>query len=214
VTLVKIRKYKIAHAGKLHLKERKTMLQWIRALIIAMGILAVAWPATVLAPELFNVPFNEHYYPIELLLVLFSYWVVFYGYYKVKTISVKSLPGENSLDVDIEKHLTRLLRAMEEEKLYLDTELSVNKLASLIEIPAKTISTVLNQHRQISFNDFVNGYRIKEVQVRLADPNNRHLTISGIAIDCGFNSQATFQRVFKNQTGMSPREFMNQQSVN
>ncbi len=174
-----------------------------------MGILAIAWPITVLAPGLFNAPFGDHYYPIELALVLFNYWVVFYGYYKVKTISVRNVSIDNPADRDIEKHLIRLLKAMEEEKLYLDTDLSVNKLASVTGISAKTISVVLNQHRQTNFNDFVNGYRIKEVQSRLADPDNRHLTISGIAIDCGFNSQATFQRVFKNQTGMSPREFMN-----
>ncbi len=130
----------------------------------------------------------------------------------MRTISIKNIPVDNSSDQEVEKYLTRLLKAMEEEKFYLDTELSVGKLASLTGMSAKTISVVLNQHRQTNFNDFVNGYRIKEVQLRLGDPENRHLTISGIAIDCGFNSQGyLISGCSRIRPGMSPREFMNRE---
>jgi AraC-like DNA-binding protein len=61
----------------------------------------------------------------------------------------------------------------------------------------------------VNFNDFVNAYRVKDVQERLIDRANQHFTISSIAIESGFNSLATFQRVFKNTTGMTPREYMN-----
>jgi AraC-like DNA-binding protein len=54
----------------------------------------------------------------------------------------------------------------------------------------------------------VNAYRIEEVKERLLAPGHQHLTITGIALGCGFNSQATFQRAFKNSTGVSPKEFI------
>jgi AraC-like DNA-binding protein len=42
----------------------------------------------------------------------------------------------------------------------------------------------------------------------MLNPDNQHLTIAGIAYEAGFNSQATFQRVFKNSVGISPSEYL------
>jgi AraC-like DNA-binding protein len=110
--------------------------------------------------------------------------------------------------------MRQLCDAMENDKLYLDPELSLDKVADHLRIPAKSISVTLNQHYQRSFNDFVNDCRIREVKERLVAPQNDHLTILGIALESGFNSQATFQRAFKNMTGHSPREYLNLKSKN
>jgi len=71
----------------------------------------------------------------------------------------------------------------------------------------KIISAVLNQHLQKSFNEFVNQYRVNEFKEKIQSPQTNNLTIAGIALECGFNSQATFQRTFKEITGKSPSEF-------
>lgn len=211
-TIIRFKKYKKSNVAKLQTKDRQYIIRWLEAFLSAMGILAIVWPITVLAPGLFHVPFGTHYVPIELGLVLFSWWIVFYGYVKVKLIShKKTIISDAYGDSEIQKTLRLLQESMEQQKFYLDPALSVTKFASHTGIPAKTISAVLNQYHQVNFNDFVNGYRIREVQRQLADSTNRHLTISGIALESGFNSQATFQRVFKNNTGMSPREYMHQQ---
>lgn len=69
------------------------------------------------------------------------------------------------------------------------------------------ISTVLNQYEGKSFNEFINAFRLKEVQTRLLDPTYDHLTVTGITFDCGFNSQASFQRTFKSTMNLSPSAF-------
>ena len=66
---------------------------------------------------------------------------------------------------------------------------------------------MLNQHLQKSFNEFVNYYRVEAIKTKLQDEAANNLTIAGVAMECGFNSQATFQRTFKDLTGMSPSEF-------
>jgi AraC-like DNA-binding protein len=53
----------------------------------------------------------------------------------------------------------------------------------------------------------VNEYRVAMFKEKILLPEMNHLTIAGIAVDCGFNSQATFQRTFKEITGKSPSEF-------
>ena len=59
-----------------------------------------------------------------------------------------------------------------------------------------------------TFNEFVNGYRVKAVKARMLLPDSRELTIAGLAYECGFNSLPTFQRAFKTTTGMSPKEYV------
>jgi AraC-like DNA-binding protein len=59
----------------------------------------------------------------------------------------------------------------------------------------------------INFNDYVNQFRVGEVKKKLLQAEWAHLTITGIAFESGFNSKASFQRIFKEQTGMSPSEF-------
>jgi AraC-like DNA-binding protein len=90
-----------------------------------------------------------------------------------------------------------LKRSMEEDKMYLDPNLNLHLLASHTGIPPKTISAVLNQHLQKSFNEFINQYRVEAVKTKLQQQESGHLTIAGIATECGFNSQATFQRTFR-----------------
>jgi len=58
-----------------------------------------------------------------------------------------------------------------------------------------------------NFNDFINSYRVEEVKRKVNDPATAHLSLLGVAFDCGFNSKATFNRAFKKLTGMAPWTF-------
>ena len=96
---------------------------------------------------------------------------------------------------------------MELDKVYLNPNLNLDILSQHTSIPSKTISSVLNQHLQKSFNEFVNGYRVEEVKRRLQESQQSNLTILGTGLECGFNSKASFQRIFKEMTGVSPGEY-------
>ena len=120
--------------------------------------------------------------------------------------STSSLSDDNELR-DLK---TALTSKMESEKLYLNPELTLNELAKAVDINANQLSSVINNGFDKNFNDFINGYRVNEVKRALQDPANAHLSILGIALDCGFNSKATFNRVFKNVTGTSPSQFTQQ----
>lgn len=182
---------------------------WIVSLLVSLGILGVAWPLTILAPVVFDLPYDVHYYPVELALVLFIYWIAMVGYHRTRVIYPQPQTVSPLSDSDAARIMQQLKQAMERDKLYLEPEMNLSSLARFAGLQAKTISRVLNQFNQTNFNDFVNQYRVQEVTARLADPTYQHLTISGIAFECGFNSQATFQRAFKQITGVSPRDYVN-----
>lgn len=157
------------------------------------------------------------YYPIMLPLAVVVYWLGLKGYLHSRTadtLPASSKAGTGSFTVSpdvINKTIVGLKTAMEEDKLYLDPQLNLDKVVRHLKIDQKTLSHVLNQHLEKSFNTFVNGYRIEAVKQRMLEPSSQHLTLTGIAFEAGFNSQATFQRAFKQMTGMTPKAYLSAQ---
>ncbi|AQG79157.1 helix-turn-helix domain-containing protein [Spirosoma montaniterrae] len=101
----------------------------------------------------------------------------------------------------------KLLDYMTTEKPYLDADLSLTDLARHVHLNPVLLSQVINAGTGKNFNDFVNEYRVDEFKRQLHNPANAHLSFLGLALDCGFNSKATFNRAFKKFTGQSPKEF-------
>lgn len=93
------------------------------------------------------------------------------------------------------------------EKPFLQEDLTLASLSGMLEVPDKKLSTLLNQNMETSFYDYINGYRVEEVKKLLGMPNSKKYTLLAIAYDCGFKSKSSFNRVFKNSTGLSPSEY-------
>ena len=106
-----------------------------------------------------------------------------------------------------ERHLNKLLEFMETERPFTDGDLTIQKLAEKLSIPAPHLSQTINERLGKSFPDFINSYRIEEAKKRLLDPACNHLSILGIAEDVGFSSKSSFNSVFKKHTEMTPSEF-------
>ena len=111
-------------------------------------------------------------------------------------------------DVDYKNDMAKIRSIFEEEKIYLDPDLSLKSLANKMGSSSGQVSEMINNGFQKNFNDFINGYRIEEVKKQLIEGRQKELSLVGIAMDCGFNSKATFNRVFKKTTGISPTEYL------
>jgi AraC-like DNA-binding protein len=96
---------------------------------------------------------------------------------------------------------------MENEKLYLDPELHITSVAIHMKMHTHQLSKLINIKLQKNFFEFVNEYRVKEFKKLVANPRNKHISLLGLAMDAGFNSKASFNRIFKNSTGLTPSEF-------
>ena len=111
-------------------------------------------------------------------------------------------------DEDAEYYLANLLNIMDKERPYLNSELKLADLAGMLGISTHHLSQLLNQKLGANFYDFVNEYRIREIQQRLLDPAYQAYTILGIAFDTGFSSKTSFNRLFKKLTGFTPSEYV------
>lgn len=104
--------------------------------------------------------------------------------------------------------LQKIVKVMEEEKPYLDSDLKISDLARSVSTTTNIVSQVLNQETNKNFFEFVNSYRIAEAMKRLSDPEFSHISILGIAMDAGFSNKNTFNRLFKKHTGLTPTQFI------
>lgn len=107
------------------------------------------------------------------------------------------------------KILKDLKKTMNIDKAFLSPILNVDKLANMLNITSRDLSKIINEEYKKSFRDFINEYRIEEVKNQLKSSVYKHKSILGIATECGFNSEASFYRIFKKVTNKSPKEFIN-----
>ena len=92
-------------------------------------------------------------------------------------------------------------------KLYLDPELTPDKMAARLSVSKNHLSQSLNQELGQSFNDFVNHFRIEELKDWILDPAKANLSLYGLALDASFRTKATFNTSFKKATGLSPSAY-------
>jgi len=109
---------------------------------------------------------------------------------------------------EYKEQFDKLLAVMNTDKPYLDSQLSLHKLATISKIPAGKLSSVINTYADQNFYDFVNTYRVKLIKERLRTDDMELYSILGIAEECGFNSKASFNRVFKKMEGKTPTQYL------
>ncbi len=102
---------------------------------------------------------------------------------------------------------SRLTLMMEKEKPFLNSRLSSPDLAELVDITTNQLSQFLNEHLNKNFYDYVNSFRLKEFLHLSKNPKYSHLSILGLAYECGFNSKTTFNAFFKREMGVTPSEY-------
>jgi AraC-like DNA-binding protein len=184
---------------------------WLKQLTVVLLIFQVFW-LIYLIPYIMPGVTNRllsavDWYPIYIPMVAMTYWLGIKGYLISWQVKKTNVNGNSLTEEAVRDAITRLVQAMEQEKLYLRHDLNLQILSRHTGLQQKLVSAVLNQHIHKSFNSFVNEYRIEAFKKKIKQAGMENLTMAGIAAECGFNSQATFQRSFRELTGMSPSEF-------
>ncbi len=100
----------------------------------------------------------------------------------------------------------KLLQFMETNKPYLKSDLKISELADSLAVPYHQLSQLINDEFFVNFYDFINKYRVEDAKKLLIE-DDRNYKILAIAYEVGFNSKATFNRVFKKFTDLTPSEF-------
>ena len=211
----------------------KIQLDWLRFILIG---LLVIWTISVISQlsyglKWIDIPQYGGYYT-NLAISLFVLMLGFFGIRQTQIFSlseqkqvsnpaVTSSPGVEMTDSDAERkdssddeeqtlYFKRIVNYMKEEKPFLDGELSIFKLAKQTDTPPYLLSQIINQEAGVHFFDFVNGYRVNEIIQKMKQGEHKQKTLLSLAIESGFNSKASFNRVFKKSIGLTPKQYISQ----
>jgi len=148
------------------------------------------------------------------LCASFTYMTVLFLFLFAKVSNYKqpvSLKTQQEIENDNERkapndngNINRLKELMEAEQLYLDPDLTVEKVAKRMGTNAKSLSALLHHNMQTSFSQMVNEYRVEKAKYLLEHTDTK---VEFIGEGCGFNSRQSFHRVFAKITGKTPAEW-------
>jgi AraC-like DNA-binding protein len=183
-------------------------LNWLKIILIILVILCVQWLVEIVLRDFFNLYFNYDY-SIQILGIMALVLAV--GGIRQANLSQVNFEEEVAQKTHIQvdsQILEQIKKGMDVQKLYLNPTLTLAEFSKEIKLNPKIVSQQINTGLNKSFNDLVNQYRVEEVKKRLNSTDLQRLTILGIAYESGFNSKTTFNRIFKDFTGVVPRDFL------
>ncbi|MEM6395481.1 MAG: AraC family transcriptional regulator [Bacteroidota bacterium] len=114
---------------------------------------------------------------------------------------------ENEL-FELREIVESLDKAMTEQELFLEADLNLKRLAEVTNIQSTKLSRAINEVKDQNFNEYVNGFRVARVRELLQGSKAQEYSLLGVALEAGFNSKATFNRVFKQHTGQTPSQYV------
>ena len=193
-----------------HIWKFKNLKTWVfRTVFIFTIILAVIFIALILGAFLFDFIFFKFVYILFLSILLFLHYI------GIRVPDCFDILGrelrKHRYEKIVAKHtddsilIKRLNEFLEVDKIYKNSELSIEKLSVEMKIPAYELSAVINKHWKMNFRRLINMYRLENVKTELID--NPEKLILEIAFASGFNSTTTFYKCFQDETGMAPKEF-------
>jgi len=194
-------------------------LAWLRVVMIASAIVYTIIYVAFVADLV--LPIASFQWMHKVSFILGSIYLIvlgFFGHKQGNLFSDRPIPIDlpepepmlnetYSLDKRENDFIHVLLAHMNEKKPYLYAEITLSALAAELEVSSEYLSKIINGRLGKNFYDFINHYRIEAFKTRCALPENKNFTLIAIAYDCGFNSKATFNRVFKNATGETPGDY-------
>lgn len=213
----------VKNIGQFFAHTEEIDLGWLRYLIWSMAVVGLVVMVLSFAKIASGVNIETEKY----IFAIATFWIFGLGYYGLKQAPI-FIGGPQTFDApnnqvqnksqayqknrvkaaDADVYQKVLVAHMEKERPFLKNKLTLAQLAKETNIPSHHLSQILNERMKQNFFDFVNGYRIDEFKEQIKDPANQNFSILGVALNCGFNSKAAFNRIFKKHTGVTPSQYL------
>lgn len=108
---------------------------------------------------------------------------------------------------DLSPDVARLEACLARERPWRDPDLTLGDLAGLVGMSENRLSSVLNEGLGTGFYELLSRHRLGEFERLARDPALRDRTVLELALQAGFNSKASFYRVFRQAHGTTPSAF-------
>jgi len=191
---------KAPEASDVRSKAIKWMRVWLYFYLGAIGVSTTAFFAFYLRVPLM---FDSDY--VGGLLLAATVYSLAYFSMANRAMFDRSPKGPESEEAI--QHLKSARRYLETSGAARDPEFSLPLLAKRINLTESELSAALNVTSEHGFYGLLNEYRLRAFGDLAKEAGAGKKAILEIAMDAGFQSKATFYRVVKAETGMTPAEF-------
>jgi len=93
---------------------------------------------------------------------------------------------------------------LRESQIYLDTELTVDRLAKRLKVPTRALSVAINQSKSMNVSNYVNDFRLDHAARMLIESRD---SVSAVMEKSGFLTRSNFYRAFQEKYGQSPASY-------
>lgn len=193
-------------------------LMWLRKLVLFFYSLLLLCLPLALIFYLDHISIAECDYFYFAGLTVFIFFLGYWGYRQGEVFNFQPVlevsktnnsteRNQGNFQKTVKGKAKELNDLMEMQKPYLNPTLTIYELARLIDMPPHQLSKLINKEFNCNFFEYINRYRIESFKKDLLSEKYKEFTLLGLALECGFNSKSSFNRIFKEQTGITPGEF-------
>ncbi len=192
-----------------HLREHVTnnvLANWYRTILIGYSAFLllhlgyfVVQPAVELSFGLIN--------QLSMLAMAFIIQAIAFKLVDKSVLLNAKAPDLGNLEAR-KRHEDLILRKLEQDKVYLDDSLTLEKFSEAVELPKAFVTEIINQKFNCSFKKLINQYRLNEAKRIMETVNGSKIKLIDVAYDSGFNNKVSFYRIFKEFEGISPSEYL------
>lgn len=198
----------------------KLELNWILSFLVLFTLMFLYDTIQTIIGSLVTDLNYEQRWWLNLFAALITLYIGIKGYFtdttKLQKLNFSFSPSldaipeinQNKEKTISDRDIKLITHLMEDNKVYLNPELNLSDLAEQANMSRGQLSEIINSGFNKNFNDFVNMYRVSAFKNMIKENKHKQLSLLGIAQECGFNSKATFNRVFKKLTNHSPTEYL------
>lgn len=145
----------------------------------------------------------------SMLLFILSYIGYRHEFSAIELKEMFQIPTESIPDTHFDDLKNRIVELMEKKQLFLQQDLKISDLSSILGTNRNYIYNTINVNMGISFSEFINRYRVEHAKQLLI--GNPKLSVSEISSKSGFSSEVSFYRNFKLFVGTTPLQWSKKQ---
>ncbi|MDC8006022.1 AraC family transcriptional regulator [Aureisphaera galaxeae] len=207
-----LRKFK--KASKESFSFDQNPVSYLTYFLSAILLIIVIWALGFVNNSLFDRFFN--FFSYDLVWAVIPAFIFVIGYYSLKQPDLFRVIQEKETKVQ-KKRLTetessllqkRLDQLMKDEKIYLESELTLTEVSKRLQTSSNNLSWLLNNVYQTTFYDFINTHRINEFIKKVENQEHLQHTILALSFDVGFKSKSTFNKAFKLTMNDTPSNYI------
>jgi AraC-like DNA-binding protein len=193
---------------------QQSPLTYLNFFLFSVSACLLAWGISFLNSTFFNgeIPY-VNYESIWVAIPVFIYVI---GYFSLKQPELFRIPFEEKAiekkarltEIEVGVLKKKLDSLMQNERVYLDSTLTLRDVAETLQTSTNNISWLLNNVYKTTFYDFINGFRVEEFIEKIKNKEHLTHTILALSMDVGFNSKSTFNKAFKFTMNDTPSNYI------